>query len=207
MVGAIDKVRNHEKIKFGDMFKYGWKHKWELFGIQLLNMFLISVITIGLVGIVMGLGIVIMLSNPLAGLIFMTMMMFATLPITYGLMPLQYLPYVIRHKRGVSGVANVSLAWKEFFSDPVTYGTIGIMYMILLLVLMFIPFISIIVMLALHPALISTLLIYYDEKYRIPVMPEPPSIPKFPRYQPYPDPYMVPPPNYSPEQFPDRYWR
>jgi len=207
MVGVVDDVRNHRKIKFGDLFKYGWSHKWELFSIQLVNSLLISLVVVGILGIAIGLGIVILMSNAMAGLIFIVMMTFLVVPITYALMPIQYLPYVIRLKRGAPGVANVSLAWKEYFSDPVTYGVIGLMYMILILLLMFIPFISIIVMLALHPAFLATLLIYYDEKYRIPVMPEPPAFPQYPPYQPYPNFYQAPPPNYYTDQFPDRYWR
>jgi hypothetical protein len=50
------------------------------------------------------------------------------------------------------------------------------MFMLLLIIIMFIPFVGIIAQLALHPAFISALLIHYDEKYNVPVVPE---IPKF----------------------------
>jgi hypothetical protein len=176
MVKTIDDIRNHRKVKFGDTFKYGWKHKWELFRIQILNTILFMLITVFIYGGVIGLGMLILYQNPVAGIIFMFMMMFIVSFGIYTLLPLQYLPFVVRYKKGIYGTANVGEGWKEFFTEFSTYGGIGFMFMLLLIIVMFIPFVGIIAALALHPAFISALLIHYDEKYQIPVVPE---IPKF----------------------------
>ncbi|MGA1872965.1 MAG: hypothetical protein ACMUHY_04775 [Thermoplasmatota archaeon] len=208
MVKAIDDTRNHRKVKFGDMFRYGWKNKWEFFGIQLLNYFLYLLLTMGIVGFAVVIGILVIFYDEILGIITLIMMMFGTSLLLYTFIPLQYLPFVIRHKKGTRGIVNVAEAWKEFFSDFFGYGGIGFLYMLLIILLMFIPGINMIVSLAMHPAFISTLLIYYDEKYKIPVMPEPPSFPLYAPYPPYVPSYhppgYPPPPYASPVDRPDR---
>jgi len=185
-VRSVDKIRNYEKCNFGDVFKYGWKHKWELFTIHLLNYFLIFLIFIAILGGFIGLGILIMRSSLIAGLMFLIFGVMIGPFSLYFMMSLMYLPFIVRHKRGIKGTENIIMAWKEFFSEPITYGMIGFLYMILILVLSMVPLLNIIVALALHVAFISTLLIHYDEKYMIPVMPHPIKDPIYQRYDPRP---------------------
>jgi hypothetical protein len=193
-VRVVDAIRNYEKPKFGDVFKYGWRNKWELFTIHLLNYLAILLIFSVILGIFFGIGILVFYTNPLAGLFFM-IFGFMLIPFSlYFLMPLMYLPFVVRHKRGVRGTECIGMAWREFFSEPFTYGGIGFLYMLLVILLSMIPVLNILVALAMHVSFFSTLLIYYDEKYNIPVMPEPIKYPPYggysdygyPGYPPYP---------------------
>jgi len=199
-VRVVDAIRNHEKPKFGDVFKYGWRNKWELFSIHFLNYLLIMMIFLIFGGIFFALGILIFTASPVAGLLFIVFG-FLVVPFSlYFLMSLMYLPFVIRHKRGVHGTENITMAWREFFSEPITYGMIGFLYMLIVILLSMVPFLNIIVALALHVAFISTLLIHYDQKYQIPVMPEPIKYPPYGGYSGYDQYYQT---NSGPQQYPD----
>lgn len=188
-VRAIDAVRNYEKVKFGDVFKYGWKNKWELFTIQFLNSLLVTVIIYGGLGILIGIGILMINFSPLAGIMFMIISMIVFMFLVYFLIAVNYLPFIVRHKRGTRGAENIILGWKEYFSDFGTYGVMGFLIGLIIIVLSMIPLVSIIVALALHSFIISSLLIHYDKKYMIPVNPpplEPPPFQQYPMYRDYP---------------------
>jgi hypothetical protein len=211
MVRTVDDIRNHRKVKFGDVFRYGWENKWELFTIQFLNYLVILIIFLGIGAIFIILGILLFMNSPIAGLIYFIFIgIFGPFTI-YIVITMIYLPFIIRHKRGVRGTENIIMAWKEFFSEPWTYAGMGLLFCLLVIVFSMIPVINILVSIALHPAIISTLLIHYDEKYKIPVAPPPP--PEYPPFQSYPhyqypqyQQFQQPPPqqgyyNYPPGQY------
>jgi hypothetical protein len=184
MVRSVDDIRNYRKVNFGDVFKYGWENKWELFTIQFLNYLVILIIVLGISAVFIILGILLFTTSPLAAILFFILLGLLFPFLFYLFFTMMYMPFIIRHRREVRGTENIIMAWKEFFSEPGTYLSMGLLFCLLVMVLSMVPILNIIVSIALHPAIISTLLIHYDEKYGIPVAPPPP--PEYPPMQSYP---------------------
>ncbi|MEA3558954.1 MAG: hypothetical protein U9R75_06840 [Candidatus Thermoplasmatota archaeon] len=162
-VSTLDRIKKRRKIKFGDVFKYGWRNKFPLLGVFFFN-FLLYFGIISLPIIMLVATLLILTEIPLFAmvLIFAGFMVFmlCLIPFQIGIFPL---PFIIRNRLGTGVIDSVLEGWRFYFKHFLDLYLIGLFYMMMMVLISMIPFINIIAQIAMYPAVIISELIMVDD--------------------------------------------
>ncbi|MFW3146913.1 MAG: hypothetical protein ACMUIE_08900 [Thermoplasmatota archaeon] len=162
-VEAIDRTRKNITPQFGDVFRYGWRNKWQLMGTFYFNFLLYFGLT--LLPIFYLVFIISLIDTfPVWFILFSILGVFlffmGLAPFNLGIV---VLPFVIRKRTGTRPVRSVLNAWKFYIANFKDFYLMGLFYTIFIFIASMLPGVSILVQLALYPTIITTELILYDD--------------------------------------------
>ncbi|MGA1866893.1 MAG: hypothetical protein ACMUFK_05435 [Thermoplasmatota archaeon] len=163
MTNCMLRIRSGEKPEFGDLFRYGWKRKWDLMEINVINTLLVLALVLPIYLVIFGLGIVMIIIMLPLGLCFLILVLMAILPITYSIVALQYLPFIIWMKEGSDHWSSIKKAWRLFFDNFGAFVGFGLIVALVSLAASMIPLVNILGMMMISPSIILVLLSIHEE--------------------------------------------
>ncbi|MFO8051475.1 MAG: hypothetical protein R6V01_07235 [Thermoplasmatota archaeon] len=162
-VYALDRIKKGHRVRFGDVFRYGWRNKFPLLGVFFFNFLLFfGIVTLPLF-MIFFLSATFLPFNPLAMVLFMVVLIFLMLaiaPIQMGMIPL---PFLIRNRLGTGPVESVLEAWKFYFKHFTDLYLMGLFFLMMTILVSMVPLLNIVAQVAMYPAVITSELIYLDD--------------------------------------------
>lgn len=151
------------KYRFGDIFRFGKGRRMEFFWLVFFDSLFIGAIISIIVLIFITISVVlIILTAGLGVCLLMLFMPLLLIPI-FALMPLQYLPFIIKYREGLTNYQCLRKSFDMLLSDLGLFITLGFYVSLITIVLAMIPGLSIIIGIFMVPFMFTVFCIYYQE--------------------------------------------